>query len=109
MHTDFFLAPLGSDGSLESLSGTSIIRDIEDSLLLYNVPMSYLKEHIMNANQRKEELGARVQLAIKGGAKDITSKGNHQKQKTCSVCGEGFLGREGASSCGDKCRKSKQR
>jgi hypothetical protein len=59
-----------------------------------------------NREAVKKELSARVELAIADGYK---TKQEKQKRKTCSECGKGFLGQDGASTCGPKCRMRKSR
>lgn len=60
----------------------------------------------MNNEQKKQNLAKRVNLAIKDHYK---TKQETQKRKTCTVCGKGFLGQDGASSCSPKCRMKKSR
>ena len=69
-----------------------------------------------NREAVKKELSARVEksvakfndnsFAIADGYK---TKQEKQKRKTCSECGKGFLGQDGASTCGPKCRMRKSR
>lgn len=54
----------------------------------------------------RQELENRVTLAIADGYK---TKQEKQKRKKCSECGKGFLGQDGASTCGPKCRMRKSR
>lgn len=56
----------------------------------------------MLSNDRKTYLAERVALALK-------TKDNHQKQLTCTECGRGYLGRADSGTCGEACRKAKQR
>ncbi len=54
----------------------------------------------------RQELQERIELAIKDHYK---TKQEKQKRKTCTECGKGFLGQDGASTCGPKCRMRKSR
>lgn len=60
----------------------------------------------MSKEDIRAELITRVELAIVDGYK---TKKETQKRKKCSECGKGFLGQDGASTCGPKCRMRKSR
>lgn len=60
----------------------------------------------MTSEDRRQELFDRVELAI---ADQYKTKQEKQKRKKCSECGKGFLGQDGASTCGPTCRKRKSR
>lgn len=54
----------------------------------------------------RKELVDRVELAV---ADNYKTKQEKQKRKTCTECSKGFLGQDGASTCGPKCRMRKSR
>ena len=60
----------------------------------------------MNNEEKRQSLIKRVELAIKDHYK---TKQETQKRKKCSECDKGFLGQDGASTCGPTCRKRKSR
>lgn len=58
------------------------------------------------AQEDKDALLYRVEAAISDHYK---TKQEKQQRRKCSVCGKGYLGQEGASTCGPTCRKRKSR
>lgn len=59
-----------------------------------------------NREAMRKELASRVEAAISDNYK---TKQETQKRKKCTVCGKGYLGQVGASTCGPTCRKRKSR
>lgn len=60
----------------------------------------------MNNDKRRNELVARVELAVSDNYK---TKKETQERMKCSECGKGYLGQKNSSTCGPTCRKRKSR
>lgn len=70
----------------------------------------------MTNEQKKQELVDRVDLAVTKSDNDsfaiadnYKTKQETQKRKKCSECGKGFLGQDGAMTCGSACRMKRSR
>lgn len=60
----------------------------------------------MTNKEKKQELAARVELAVADGYKTKTET---QERRKCSECDKGYLGQKNSSTCSEKCRKRKSR
>lgn len=58
---------------------------------------------------KKQEIADRVSVSLAHRVDKMTTKDNHQKRKTCTMCKKGYLGAADSSTCGDACRKKKSR
>lgn len=64
----------------------------------------------MSRDERRAELSRRVNEIVElQNNPDLKTKGEHQQRRKCTECGKSYLGQAHSSTCGDACRKRKQR